>query len=141
MLHAIIHWCIFLYLLRKGQFLNVRGEKISEAQFYEVLKGTITKIWADTRLADYCCTESVVLEGMDIPNGEHSFIYLIYWWKCASMMRIMHIYRFQYPSPIRFLGQISSDANCFISILASYVSECPELLKSSLPKQTSNCIN
>ena len=102
MLHAFIHWCIFLYLLRKGQFLNVRGEKISEAQFYEVLKGTITKIWADTRLADYCCTESVVLEGMDIPNGEHSFIYLIYWWKCASMMRIMHIYRFQYPSPIRF---------------------------------------
>ncbi|GFN77819.1 Gh3 domain-containing protein [Plakobranchus ocellatus] len=59
---------IIEFKYRKGQFLNVRGEKISEAQFYEILKGTITKIWADTRLADYCCLESVVLEGMDVPE-------------------------------------------------------------------------
>ncbi|GFR97455.1 GH3 domain-containing protein [Elysia marginata] len=59
---------IIEFKYRKGQFLNVRGEKISEAQFYEILKGTITKIWADTRLADYCCMESVVLEGMDVPS-------------------------------------------------------------------------
>ncbi|RUS80741.1 hypothetical protein EGW08_011505 [Elysia chlorotica] len=58
---------IIEFKYRKGQFLNVRGEKISEAQFYEILKGTITKIWTDTRLADYCCMESVVLEGMDVP--------------------------------------------------------------------------
>ncbi|CAG5120943.1 unnamed protein product [Candidula unifasciata] len=53
---------------RKGQFLNVRGEKVSEALFYEILKGTITKIWKDIKLADYCCTESNILDTMDVPD-------------------------------------------------------------------------
>ncbi|XP_059143495.1 GH3 domain-containing protein-like [Physella acuta] len=53
---------------RKGQFLNVRGEKISEAMFYEVLKGAVTKIWTNISLADYCCLESVILDGLDVPK-------------------------------------------------------------------------
>ncbi|BFZ14829.1 hypothetical protein BsWGS_17868 [Bradybaena similaris] len=53
---------------RKGQFLSVKGEKVSEALFYEILKGTITKIWTDIKLADYCCTESNILDAMDIPD-------------------------------------------------------------------------
>lgn len=62
-------FCSVLILHRKGQFLNVRGEKISEALFYEILKGTITKIWTDIKLADYCCMESTILEGMDVPQS------------------------------------------------------------------------
>lgn len=54
---------------RKGQFLNVRGEKISEELFYDTLKGTVTKIWTNTTLADYCCVESVTLDGLDMLKG------------------------------------------------------------------------
>lgn len=62
----------FITLHRKGQFLSVKGEKVSEALFYEILKGTITKIWTDIKLADYCCTESNILDAMDIPDSQYT---------------------------------------------------------------------
>lgn len=60
---------ICVFLSRKGQFLNVRGEKISEAVFYDALKSTLSKISAEIKLVDYCCVESVVLDEMDIYKG------------------------------------------------------------------------
>ncbi|CAG5120944.1 unnamed protein product [Candidula unifasciata] len=52
------------FMYRKGQILNVRGEKISEAVFYSALRDTVSDI--DLKFVDYCCMESVLLDGMDV---------------------------------------------------------------------------
>ncbi|XP_055893711.1 GH3 domain-containing protein-like [Biomphalaria glabrata] len=57
---------IIEFKYRKGQFLNIRGEKVSEQLFYDVLKSSVSKMWSNCTLADYCCIESVVLDGIDI---------------------------------------------------------------------------
>uniref|UniRef100_A0A0B6YSS8 GH3 domain-containing protein n=1 Tax=Arion vulgaris TaxID=1028688 RepID=A0A0B6YSS8_9EUPU len=54
------------FMYRKGQILNVRGEKMSEAVFYEALKDTQSEIFGDDKLVDYCCMESILLDGMDV---------------------------------------------------------------------------
>ena len=45
---------------RQGQFLNVRGEKTSEAAFYQAVCSAVQK--SKVNLVDYCCTESVMVD-------------------------------------------------------------------------------
>ncbi|XP_061911577.1 GH3 domain-containing protein [Entelurus aequoreus] len=45
---------------RRGQMLNVRGEKVSEALFLNALKKAVTQ-WPGAQLVDYCCAESGIL--------------------------------------------------------------------------------
>ncbi|KAH9489794.1 hypothetical protein Btru_036562 [Bulinus truncatus] len=56
---------IIEFKYRKGQFLNIRGEKISEEMFYDALKEAVLQMWPGTKLADYCCVESAVLDGLE----------------------------------------------------------------------------
>uniref|UniRef100_A0A665TSC1 GH3 domain containing n=1 Tax=Echeneis naucrates TaxID=173247 RepID=A0A665TSC1_ECHNA len=46
---------------RRGQMLNVRGEKVSEALFLDALKKAVAQ-WPGAQLIDYCCAESGILE-------------------------------------------------------------------------------
>ncbi|XP_044194248.1 GH3 domain-containing protein [Thunnus albacares] len=45
---------------RRGQMLNVRGEKVSESLFLDVLKKAVAQ-WPGAQLVDYCCAESGIL--------------------------------------------------------------------------------
>ncbi|XP_078080136.1 GH3 domain-containing protein [Mustelus asterias] len=45
---------------RRGQLLNVRGEKITEEAFYGTLLRAVT-LWPGATLLDYCCVESSLL--------------------------------------------------------------------------------
>lgn len=55
----------FFFLFRKGQFLNVRGEKTSESLFYQALTKT-TSAWFPRKLLNYCCVESLLIENKGI---------------------------------------------------------------------------
>uniref|UniRef100_A0A8B9HWU9 GH3 domain containing n=1 Tax=Astyanax mexicanus TaxID=7994 RepID=A0A8B9HWU9_ASTMX len=48
------------FLYRRGQMLNVRGEKVSEAMFLGALKNAVSQ-WPGAKLVDYCCAESGIL--------------------------------------------------------------------------------
>ncbi|KAK7096789.1 uncharacterized protein [Littorina saxatilis] len=58
---------IFEFLYRMGQFLNVRGEKTSEALFYTALKDAVAQ-WSGLALVDYCCAESILLDDVISEN-------------------------------------------------------------------------
>ncbi|XP_029934325.1 GH3 domain-containing protein isoform X2 [Myripristis murdjan] len=45
---------------RRGQMLNVRGEKVSEKLFLGALKNAVAQ-WPGAHLVDYCCAESGIL--------------------------------------------------------------------------------
>ncbi|XP_032431057.1 GH3 domain-containing protein [Xiphophorus hellerii] len=45
---------------RRGQMLNVRGEKVSEALFLRALKNAVAQ-WPGAQLVDYSCAESGIL--------------------------------------------------------------------------------
>ncbi|KAL2078245.1 hypothetical protein ACEWY4_025930 [Coilia grayii] len=45
---------------RRGQMLNVRGEKVSESLFLGALKRAVS-LWPGAKLVDYCCAESGIL--------------------------------------------------------------------------------
>uniref|UniRef100_A0A8C5EPD5 GH3 domain-containing protein n=1 Tax=Gouania willdenowi TaxID=441366 RepID=A0A8C5EPD5_GOUWI len=45
---------------RRGQMLNVRGEKVSEAMFLDALKKAVSQ-WPGAQLIDYCCAESGIM--------------------------------------------------------------------------------
>ncbi|GCB74674.1 hypothetical protein scyTo_0003765, partial [Scyliorhinus torazame] len=45
---------------RRGQFLNVRGEKITEEAFYRTLLRAVS-LWPGAMLLDYCCAQSGLL--------------------------------------------------------------------------------
>ncbi|XP_020507747.2 GH3 domain-containing protein [Labrus bergylta] len=45
---------------RRGQMLNVRGEKVSEALFLDALKTAVSQ-WPGAQLVDYCCAESGIM--------------------------------------------------------------------------------
>ncbi|KAM8876542.1 GH3 domain-containing protein isoform 1-T1 [Synchiropus picturatus] len=45
---------------RRGQMLNVRGEKVSETVFLAALKKSVA-LWPGCQLVDYCCAESGIL--------------------------------------------------------------------------------
>lgn len=51
---------VCLSSVRRGQMLNVRGEKVSEALFLDALKKAISK-WPGAQLVDYCCAESGIM--------------------------------------------------------------------------------
>ena len=76
---------------RKGQFLNVRGEKTSEAMFYEVLKNSIHNVWDNIKLNDYCCMESIILDNMNIPKGIGVCVCL---WVCVCFELVVCLYVF-----------------------------------------------
>lgn len=61
--HCIVR-AVFLFLpaapTRRGQMLNVRGEKVSEALFLDALKKALSE-WPGAQLVDYCCAESGIL--------------------------------------------------------------------------------
>lgn len=46
--------------VRRGQMLNVRGEKVSEALFLSALKEALSQ-WPAAQLVDYCCAESGIM--------------------------------------------------------------------------------
>ena len=50
-------WVFF----RRGQFLNVRGEKTSESLFYQALT-EVVKTWFPLKLLNYCCVESLLID-------------------------------------------------------------------------------
>ncbi|XP_057682931.1 GH3 domain-containing protein [Corythoichthys intestinalis] len=45
---------------RRGQMLNVRGEKVTEALFLDALKKAVSQ-WPAAQLLDYCCAESGIM--------------------------------------------------------------------------------
>lgn len=63
LVHCIVR-TVFLFLpaapTRRGQMLNVRGEKVSEALFLDALKKALSE-WPGAQLVDYCCAESGIL--------------------------------------------------------------------------------
>nr|XP_020460599.1 GH3 domain-containing protein [Monopterus albus] len=54
------HCPIVEFQYRRGQMLNVRGEKVSEALFLEALKKAVAQ-WPGAQLVDYCCAESGIM--------------------------------------------------------------------------------
>lgn len=50
----------FFNHIRRGQMLNVRGEKVSESLFLNALKNAVAQ-WPGAQLVDYCCAESGIL--------------------------------------------------------------------------------
>ena len=50
------------YCSRQGQLLNCRGERTPENAFYRALLMSVQG-WDGITLIDYCCAESVLLEG------------------------------------------------------------------------------
>lgn len=53
--------------VRRGQMLNVRGEKVSEALFLHALKAAVSQ-WPGARLVDYCCAESGIMGNRPSPT-------------------------------------------------------------------------
>ncbi|OCT61992.1 GH3 domain-containing protein [Xenopus laevis] len=51
---------ILEFLYRKSQTLSVRGEQITEDEFYRILLRTV-RLWPGVALINYCCAESGIL--------------------------------------------------------------------------------
>lgn len=60
MYYSIVLVLCTLYYIRRGQMLNVRGEKVSEALFLDALKKAVSQ-WPGAQLVDYCCAESGIM--------------------------------------------------------------------------------
>ncbi|KAM9426505.1 GH3 domain-containing protein [Pholidichthys leucotaenia] len=60
---------------RRGQMLNVRGEKVSEALFLGALKKAVTQ-WLGAQLVDYCCAESGILGDLIGGSDPHYQVFL-----------------------------------------------------------------
>lgn len=60
---------------RRGQMLNVRGEKVSEAMFLDALKKAVAQ-WPGAQLVDYCCAESGILEDASGGSDPHYQVFL-----------------------------------------------------------------
>ncbi|XP_047464097.1 GH3 domain-containing protein [Mugil cephalus] len=60
---------------RRGQMLNVRGEKISEALFLGSLKKAVAQ-WPGAQLVDYCCAESGILGDMTGGSDPHYQVFV-----------------------------------------------------------------
>ncbi|KAG5854872.1 hypothetical protein ANANG_G00042430 [Anguilla anguilla] len=60
---------------RRGQMLNVRGEKVSEAMFLAALKRAVTQ-WPGAKLVDYCCAESGILGESSGGSDPHYQVFL-----------------------------------------------------------------
>ncbi|KAJ8364570.1 hypothetical protein SKAU_G00134010 [Synaphobranchus kaupii] len=60
---------------RRGQMLNIRGEKLSEAVFLAALKRAVSQ-WPGAELVDYCCAESGILGESSGGSDPHYQVYL-----------------------------------------------------------------
>nr|XP_023664948.1 GH3 domain-containing protein isoform X2 [Paramormyrops kingsleyae] len=60
---------------RRGQMLNVRGERISEAMFLGSLKRAVSQ-WPGAELLDYCCVESSILGQASGGSDPHYQVFL-----------------------------------------------------------------
>lgn len=123
------------FLFRKGQFLNVRGEKTSESLFYQALTKT-TSAWFPRKLLNYCCVESLLIEDKGIA------LILLSLYK-NTIVKAMHIYRFgsfQIKQLQELLPLMLSLLHCWIKIFRWQL--CPILPPfpwSWWWFQTSNC--
>ncbi|XP_061078906.1 GH3 domain-containing protein isoform X2 [Conger conger] len=60
---------------RRGQMLNVRGEKVSEAMFLAALMRAVRQ-WPGAELVDYCCAESGILGESSGGSDPHYQVFL-----------------------------------------------------------------
>ncbi|XP_003961301.2 GH3 domain-containing protein [Takifugu rubripes] len=60
---------------RRGQMLNVRGEKVSEALFLDALKKAVSQ-WPAAQLVDYCCAESGIMGSSSGGSDPHYQVFL-----------------------------------------------------------------
>ncbi|KAI1896471.1 hypothetical protein AGOR_G00095130 [Albula goreensis] len=60
---------------RRGQMLNVRGEKVSEVMFLGALKRAVSQ-WPGAQLVDYCCAESGILGESSGGSDPHYQVFL-----------------------------------------------------------------
>ncbi|KAJ8414370.1 hypothetical protein AAFF_G00052400 [Aldrovandia affinis] len=60
---------------RRGQMLNVRGEKVSEVIFLDALKRAVSQ-WPGAELVDYCCAESRLLGEFSGGSDPHYQVFL-----------------------------------------------------------------
>ncbi|XP_033742604.1 GH3 domain-containing protein-like [Pecten maximus] len=61
------------FMYRQGQLLNVRGEKTSEVAFFRALSESVAH-WSGSKLVDYCCAESVLMEVEEDPKDKESYV-------------------------------------------------------------------
>uniref|UniRef100_A0AAV2LLB1 GH3 domain-containing protein n=1 Tax=Knipowitschia caucasica TaxID=637954 RepID=A0AAV2LLB1_KNICA len=60
---------------RRGQMLNVRGEKVTEHLFLGALKKAVSQ-WSGAQLVDYCCAESGVMGDSSGGSDPHYQVFL-----------------------------------------------------------------
>lgn len=60
---------------RRGQMLNVRGEKVSEHLFLTTLKKAVSQ-WPGAQLVDYCCAESGIMGDSSGGSDPHYQVFL-----------------------------------------------------------------
>ncbi|KAK7919480.1 hypothetical protein WMY93_010764 [Mugilogobius chulae] len=66
---------IIEFQYRRGQMLNVRGEKISEQLFLGALKKALSQ-WPGAHLVDYCCAESGIMGDSSGGSDPHYQVFL-----------------------------------------------------------------
>lgn len=70
------HQCpIIEFQYRRGQMLNVRGEKVSEHLFLTALKKAVSQ-WPGAQLVDYCCVESGIMGDSSGGSDPHYQVFL-----------------------------------------------------------------
>ncbi|KAG7492297.1 hypothetical protein MATL_G00012930 [Megalops atlanticus] len=69
------HCPVVEFQYRRGQMLNVRGEKMSEAMFLGALKRAVSQ-WPGAELVDYCCAESGILGESSGGSDPHYQVFL-----------------------------------------------------------------
>ncbi|KAM4691295.1 GH3 domain-containing protein [Rhinophrynus dorsalis] len=66
---------ILQILFRKSQTLSVRGERITEDNFYQSLQRTV-KLWPGAVLLNYCCAESGILGNFSGGSDPHYEVFV-----------------------------------------------------------------
>lgn len=66
---------IIEFQYRRGQMLNVRGEKVSEHLFLAALKKAVSQ-WPGAQLVDYCCAESGIMGDSSGGSDPHYQVFL-----------------------------------------------------------------
>ncbi|KAG8446644.1 hypothetical protein GDO86_014189 [Hymenochirus boettgeri] len=66
---------ILEFLYRKSQTLSVRGENITEDEFYRILLRTVD-LWPGATLVNYCCAESQILGQISGGSDPHYEVFV-----------------------------------------------------------------
>ncbi|XP_076032926.1 uncharacterized protein LOC143020396 isoform X2 [Oratosquilla oratoria] len=72
---------VIKFMYRQGQFLNVRGEKLSEEAFFRSLS-RVSQKWSSQsalgqpQVVDYCCAESAALASSQVESSPSYFIFV-----------------------------------------------------------------